>query len=159
MQKKLHFVVLFCACSIVMAQSTISKDKPLHFGAGFGIGAVGGYTAHQLFDGDPYWYWAGAVGSSFAAAIVKESMDKSKYGIWDNNDVLYTTLGGIASGFVLDLFLKKSGKRRKYRRCNCYAVKVKYPEGNPITVYDITSSSSRDITSSIQAQWVLKSLN
>jgi hypothetical protein len=128
----------------------------LHFGAGFGIGAVGGYTAHHLFNGDPYWYWAGAVGSSLAAGVVKESMDKADYGVWDNNDILFTTLGGIASGFVLDLFLKKSKKRKRYRPCNCYAVQLKLPQTTRISYLEIGSFTSHNITSTIQAQRIIE---
>lgn len=157
MRKYFCFLVIIFVCKLSFAQ-TIAKDVPLHLGAGFAIGAVGGYTAHQLFDGDPYWYWAGAVGSSFAAGIVKESIDKSEYGIWDNSDVLYTTLGGIASGFILDLFLKKSGKRTKYRSCKCYVLKYDHTgEISPVT-YTITASSSRDIGASLQAQRVIQNM-
>ena len=151
MKKKVFFVLMLSICTISKAQITISNDKPLHFAAGFGIGAVGGYTAHHMFNGNPYWTWAGAVGSSLAAGIVKESIDKADYGVWDNNDILFTTLGGIASGFVLDLFLKKSKKRKKYTACNCYAIQLK-----PIKTVNIQNFTSRDIKANIQAQRILE---
>ena len=151
MKKKVFFVLMLCVCGISTAQITISKDKPLHFAVGFGIGAAGGYTAHHIFNGNAYWTWAGAVGSSLAAGIVKESIDKADYGVWDNNDILFTTLGGIASGFVLDLFLKKSRKRKKYTACNCFAIQLK-----PIKSINIQKFTSRDIKATIQAQRILE---
>ncbi len=155
MKKGILLFVMCFVCSIAKSQ-TISKDKPLHFGAGFVIGSVGGYASHHVFDGNPYWTWAGAVGGSLAAGVVKEAMDKADYGEWDDNDVLFTTLGGIASGFVLDMFLKKSRKRRKYRPCNCYAESLGVPKtGNSVYV-DITISESHSITSTLQMQRILQ---
>ena len=100
--------------------------------------------------------WAGAVGSSLAAGVTKEAIDKADYGVWDNNDIVYTVLGGVASAVVLDLFLKKSKKRRKYRPCNCYAESYK-PKGNMnLDFFDITLSESHDITSALQAERILQ---
>ncbi len=155
--KKYLFILVCIGFSTAMnAQLTISEDKPKHFGAGFVIGSVGGYTAHHMFDGNPYWMWAGAVGSSLAAGVTKEAIDKADYGVWDNNDIVYTVIGGVASAVVLDLFLKKSKKRRKYRPCNCYAESYK-PKGNMnLDYFDITLSESHDITSALQAERILQ---
>ncbi|EAR01958.1 hypothetical protein [Maribacter sp. HTCC2170] len=156
MKKRVLFVLMSCICGISLAQITISKDKPLHFGAGFGIGAVGGYTAHQLFNGNPYWTWAGAVGSSIGAGLVKETMDKADYGIWDNSDIVFTTLGGIASAVVLELFLKKSKKRKRFGPCNCYAVKLDFSKDSQIRYIDVANSRTHDIMAALQAQRILE---
>jgi hypothetical protein len=156
MKKIVFFIAMVCVCGSAMAQITISRDKPLHFGAGFVIGSVGGYAAHHMFDGNPYWMWAGAVGSSLAAGITKEQMDKVDSGVWDNNDILYTTLGGIASAVVLDLFLKKSRKRRKYRPCNCYDVTLSLPQTSKYRKMEIGNSKSHDIIAKLQAQRILE---
>ncbi len=151
-------ILCFVFHGVMNAQITISEDKPKHFGAGFVIGAVGGYTAHHMFNGNPYWTWAGAVGSSLAAGVTKEAIDKAEYGLWDNNDILFTVLGGVASGVVLELFLKKSKKRKNYRSCNCYAGSFDRPGigiGN-VDYFDITHSETRDITSVYQAQRILR---
>jgi hypothetical protein len=156
MKKNILFVLLLCLCGLLKAQITISKDKPLHFSAGFVIGGVSGYTSHHLFDGNPYWTWAGAVGSSFAAGVVKESMDKADYGIWDDNDILFTTLGGIASGFILDLFLKKSKKRKRFKPCDCYSLNLKLPRSSNKKVIDLAGNGSHDLAAAFQAQRILR---
>ncbi|MBD0778957.1 hypothetical protein HPE56_14245 [Maribacter sp. ANRC-HE7] len=156
MKKGFLLIVMCIVCSMVSAQTTITKDKPLHFGAGFIIGTVGGYTAHHMFDGDPYWMWTGAVGSSLAAGVVKEAIDQADYGGWDNNDIVFTVLGGIVSGFALDLLLKKTKKRRKYRSCNCYAALLTLPKTGNFRYVDITISASRNITSTLRSQRILQ---
>ena len=156
MKKGILLLVMCFVTSMAKSQITITEDKPKHFGAGFVIGSVGGYAAHHVFDGNPYWTWAGAVGSSLAAGVTKEAIDKADYGVWDNNDIVFTVLGGIASAVVLDLFLKKSKKRRKYRSCNCYVDALRVPKARNFEYVDITSSGSRDITATLQTQRILQ---
>lgn len=115
------FLPLVLACVFSASAQTISRDKYLHFGAGVVIGGAGGYTAHHLFGGNRYWTWAGAVGSSLAAGLLKENIDKNEYGGWDNNDVLFTVIGGAASGLALDLLLKDKRRRGRRNVCNCNA--------------------------------------
>ncbi len=155
MKKSFLFVLLLCLCGISKAQE-ISKDKYLHFGAGVVIGGIGGYAAHKIFDGDPYWTWTGAVGSSLAAGMVKEAIDKADYGVWDNSDILFTTLGGLASGLALELLLRNKRRRGRGRACNCNALNLKRSVSTNETIFNITSFKSHDITSTFQAQRILR---
>lgn len=155
MKKSFLFVLLLCLCGISKAQE-ISKDKYKHFGAGVVIGGIGGYGAHKIFDGDPYWTWTGAVGSSLAAGIVKEAMDKAEYGVWDNNDILFTTLGGVVSGLALELLLRNKRRRGRSGACNCNALNLKRSLRTNETVFNIASYKSHNITSTFQAQHILR---
>ncbi len=146
--------LLFFVCVSMASSQTISRDKYLHFGAGAVIGGVGGYAAHHIFGGDPYWTWTGAVGSSLAAGLLKEHMDKNEYGGWDNNDILFTVIGGAASGLVLDLLLKDNKRRRRGKACNCNAI---HYGPSLFTEIPITFSKegSGDLAASFFAQKIL----
>lgn len=156
MKKNFLFVLLLCLCGMISKAQEISKDKYLHFGAGVVIGGIGGYASHKIFDGDSYWTWTGAVGSSLAAGIVKESMDKAEYGVWDNNDILFTTLGGVVSGLALELLLRNKRRRGRSRACNCYALNLKRSVNTNETVFNIASYKSHNITSTFEAQRILR---
>ncbi len=106
-------IFYICALWGMQAQSTIGVDKLKHFGVGFAIGAVGGYSSYKIFNDNRYWMWAGAVGSSLAAGVLKENIDRNEYDGWDNYDILFTTLGGVVSGLALELLLKKNKRSRK----------------------------------------------
>lgn len=131
------------------------SSSPLHLGAGVAIGAVGGYTANKIFKGDMRWTWAGAVGSALAAGLVKESMDQAEYGGWDNNDVLFTTLGGAISGLALELIMNKNRRRGSGRPCSCYATNYSLPSSYVNLSISVVDNGSRSLTSNIQAQYFL----
>lgn len=144
-------VLLFSFCK-VNAQEWDSSS-PLHLGAGVAIGAVGGYSANKIFKGDMRWTWVGAVGSAFAAGLVKESMDQAEYGGWDNNDVLYTTLGGVISGLALELLMNKNRRRGRGRPCNCYSTNYNLPISYSDLSISVVANGSRSLTSNIQLQY------
>ncbi|WP_298504712.1 hypothetical protein [uncultured Maribacter sp.] len=131
------------------------SSSPKHLGAGVVIGAVGGYTSNKIFRGDMRWTWAGAVGGALVAGLVKESIDKADYGRWDNNDVLYTTLGGAISGLVLELLMNKNRRRGRGRPCSCYATSYNSEKAFSRVNVNVTISGSRSLSSNIQAQYFL----
>ncbi len=159
MKKGLFFLLVLGVCGFAKAQITISKDKPKHFAAGAVIGGIGGYAAHRIFNRDNikanrYWTWAGAVGSSLAAGLAKEAYDKADYGVWDNNDVLFTTLGGIVSGLALELLIKRrvSGRIRvTYNLDNLNQNPFRNDEAPYIVTYE-----SHDVIATLQAQHILQ---
>ena len=156
MKKKVFLVLMLCICTISKAQITISEDKPKHFAAGVVIGGIGGYAANKIFKGDQYWTWAGAVGSSLAAGITKEAIDKADYGVWDNNDVLFTVLGGIVSGLALELLIKKRVRGRIRVTCNCNTLNAQHLKKGNMMVINITTYKSHDIIATLQAQRILE---
>ena len=133
------------------------NDKAKHFGAGFVIGGIGGYAANKIFDGNRYLTWAGAVGSSLAAGLSKEAYDGSNGGLVETRDVVYTSLGGVASGLLLELLLNKNkrsrggkSRNRRGKNCGCLVVDLDtehFKEEKTIYI----ENGSRDIASSIQA--------
>lgn len=145
------FLISFGKMNAQFADESSAK----HFGAGVVIGAVGGYTANKIFKGDMRWTWVGAVGSALAAGIVKESMDEAKYGGWDNNDIIFTTLGGAVSGLVLELLMNKNRRRGSGRPCSCYATNYSLPNSYNNLNINVTELGSRSLTSNIQAQYFL----
>jgi hypothetical protein len=154
MKKKVFFVLMLCICTISKAQITISEDKPKHFAAGVVIGGIGGYAANKIFKGNQYWTWAGAVGSSLAAGLTKEAIDKADYGVWDNNDVLYTVIGGIVSGLALELLIKKKVRGRIRVTYNGDILNQGLIKSNE--VLNIASYKSHDIKATLQAQRILE---
>ncbi len=145
---------MLCICTISKAQITISEDKPKHFAAGVVIGGIGGYAANKIFKGNQYWTWAGAVGSSLAAGLTKEAIDKADYGVWDNNDVLYTVIGGIVSGLALELLIKKKVRGRIRVTYNGDILNQGLIKSNE--VLNIASYKSHDIKATLQAQRILE---
>ncbi|MDO1511769.1 hypothetical protein Q2T41_03705 [Maribacter confluentis] len=133
-----------------------SDDAVKHFGAGIVIGGVGGYAAHKIFDGKRGWTWVGAVGSSFGAAIAKETLyDQPRGASFEGRDVLFTTLGGIVSGLALDVLTSNTRRRTgggKY--CGCLVVEnSEIPDLNlPLN----PETGSRDITAVLQAAYLLR---
>ncbi len=154
--KRYFILIALVFVAMTVNAQLISKDKPLHFGAGIVIGGVGGYTANKIFGGDRYWTWAGAIGSSLAAGVLKENIDKNEYGGWDNNDILFTVLGGAVSGLALNLILKDKGRRRNGKACSCYAI---HYEGSIPLIIDIklntTENSSHDLGAYLLAQKII----
>ncbi len=137
-------------CTTVKGQATTNAAK--HVGAGAVIGAVGGYAAHKVFKGSRGWTWAGAVGSSLAAGLAKEAYDQSKGGVWENNDVVYTAIGGVISGVVLDLIL--DSRRGRGKRCGCLALNLNYSNTDFTTNFE---TGSGDIVAAIQASHFINS--
>jgi len=119
-----------------------------HLGAGVAIGAVGGYAAHKIFNGQRGWTWAGAVGSSLAAGLAKETYDVSRGAQWETEDVLFTALGGAISGLALDLLLKNRRRGRGRKNCGCPPIAFK-------PLYIDPSRDSGSITAAIQANHIL----
>ncbi|MFS4456845.1 hypothetical protein [Maribacter sp. 2304DJ31-5] len=118
-------------------------------------GAVGGYAAHKIFNGQRGWTWAGAVGSSLVAGLVKET-DRSRNGEWQTDDVLYTTLGGIISGLTVDLLLKNNkrrGSRRRGKNCGCLI--VYYPSTNFGAFMGFAENGSWDLGTAMQASYLM----
>jgi hypothetical protein len=155
MRKGLVGLFLLCALWALQAQSTIGVDKLKHFGAGFAIGAVGGYTANKVFKGNRYWTWAGAIGSSLAAGILKENIDKNEYNGWDNNDILFTALGGAVSGLALELLLKKNRHNRKPIAATHRLENWQMPLGKRIIFLQFLSKGSHDLGANLLAQKIV----
>ncbi len=142
---------LIISCAFGHAQNTANAAK--HLGAGAAIGAVGGYAAHKVFKGSRAWTWAGAVGSSLAAGLAKEAYDQSRGAVWENDDIIYTAIGGVISGLVLDMIL--DSRRGSGKRCGCPPLAISIPRVNT----DFTAgfeSSSGDIVAAIQASYFIK---
>ena len=78
-------------------------------------------------------------------------IDKAEYGLWDNNDILYTTLGGLVSGLVLDGLLNKRKRYNKKRGCMCMSYNTINIYKKRIVPFMIFENSSRDLTAMIQA--------
>lgn len=127
-----------------------------HVGAGIVIGGVGGYAAHEIFNGRQEWTWAGAFGSSLAAGLIKESYDKSSADLWQTDDVVFTALGGFISGLALDLLLDHNKRRRGRSGKNCGCLVAFENNVSPTYVPIINKGGSRDIGSGIEASYLLK---
>lgn len=149
----------FCALWGIQAQSSIGVDKLKHFGAGFAIGTVGGYTAHKIFKGNRCWMWVGAVGSSLAAGVLKENIDKNEYDGWDNNDILFTALGGAVSGLVLELLLKKNKQGRKAIGGMYHAQGIPLAMDDNIILIRHVNHGSHDFGANLQAQIIAGEVN
>lgn len=153
--KYLSIVLFFLSSFNFYGQNFENAAK--HVGAGVVVGGVGGYAAHKIFNGQRGWTWAGAVGSSLAAGLAKETYDKSTSGIWQTDDVLYTTLGGVISGLAMEFLFnksKRSGSGGLRKNCGCLVMDNTMGHFNfvPIAV----SNSSRSITSEIQVSYLLE---
>ncbi len=132
------------------------SSSPKHFAAGVAIGAVGGYTANKIFKGDRRWTWAGAIGSALAAGIVKETIDKTEYGLWDNSDIVYTTLGGAVSGLALEFLLDSNSRRRgRGKPCSCYALNFNKRSNFSNLEISYYNNGSGSLSSSIQAHYLM----
>ena len=150
------FFAFFLLHTSITAQGF--NDKAKHFSAGFVIGGIGGYTANKIFDGNKYWTWVGAVGSSLAAGITKETIDGSSGDLVETRDVVYTTIGGLASGLFLELLLNKKrknrrgrGRYRKGKSCGCLVVGIDIEKNKERPIIYI-ENGSHDIASAIQAK-------
>lgn len=156
MKKCFPFFIVFLSHLCIKAQ--IPEDKLKHLGAGVLIGGIGGYTANKIFNGNRYWTWAGAVGGSLAAGVVKETWDESIGNTAETNDIIYTVMGGIISGLALELFLKNDGRRRggRGKNCGCLVVDIDTEKYNEVLIIFL-ENGSRDITSAIQAQSIYNS--
>lgn len=154
MQIRIFLLVLSFGMGMVHAQDFNNAAK--HIGAGVVIGGVGGYAAHKIFPGQRGWTWAGAVGSSLAAGLAKETYDKSNSGIWQTDDVLYTTLGGVISGLALELLLKNTYRRngRTGKGCGCL-VADRTNNSIPVFLPIIMDKGSGNIQSEIQVSYFL----
>ena len=155
MQIRILLLVLSFGIGMVQAQDFNNAAK--HIGAGVVIGGVGGYAAHKIFPGQRGWTWAGAVGSSLAAGLAKETYDKSNSGIWQTDDVLYTTLGGVISGLALELLLKNTYRRngRTGKGCGCL-VADRTKNSIPVFLPIIMDKGSGNIQSEIQVSYFLE---
>ncbi|MFD0797058.1 hypothetical protein ACFQZJ_06275 [Maribacter chungangensis] len=150
MKNNILLAVLMLVVINLNAQATANAAK--HLGAGVVIGAVGGYAAHKVFKGSRGWMWAGAVGSSLAAGLAKETYDRSRSLEWENDDIVYTAIGGIISGLVLDMIL--DSKRGSGKRCGCPPLAFNMDNVNTDFVSHIASGSG-DIVAAIQANHLI----
>lgn len=153
----MRFIILFL---IFIISTNLSAQDPgdaaKHIGAGVVIGVAGGYAAHKISNGQRGWKWAGAVGSSLAAGLVKEGLyDKSKGYEWETRDVLYTTLGGVLAGMAIDILTDNSRRRSgSGKSCGCLVAQLdnQYEVQLPLFVENGTG----DITSELQAAYLLR---
>lgn len=145
-------LLLSITCSFGHAQATANAGK--HLGAGVAIGAVGGYAAHKVFKGSRGWTWAGAVGSSLAAGLVKETYDQSRGATWETDDIIYTTIGGVISGLVLDMVL--DSRRSSGKRYGCPPLAFKMNNVTTDFVSNIETGSG-NISAAIQANHLIYS--
>ena len=154
MKINLLFIGLLLTCSFIrgQGQGEATSNAVKHLGAGVAIGAVGGYAAHKIFNGNRAWTWAGAVGSSLAAGLAKETYDKSRGAVWENDDIVYTAIGGAISGLVMDMLLNK--RRSSGKKCGCppLAIQVNKIETNFVTNFE---TGSGDIAAAIQANHLI----
>lgn len=151
MKINIIFIGLLLACSYSQGQATSNAVK--HLGAGVAIGAVGGYAAHKIFNGNRAWTWAGAVGSSLAAGLAKETYDQSRgAAVWENDDIIYTATGGVISGLVMDMLLNK--RRSSGKKCGCppLANYMNRIDSNFTTDFE---TDSGDIAAAIQANHLI----
>lgn len=151
------FLYLLFSISTIYAQS--SADAVKHLGAGIVIGGVGGYAANKISNGKRGWTWAGAVGSSLAAGLVKEAIyDKSRGATWETRDIVFTTLGGVVSALVLEVFTgNDSGRGRRSgngRKCGCLVAELDFNQELDLPTF--VENGTRDITSELQAAYILK---
>ena len=151
--KEISFIVvllLFC----IQAKGQATENAAKHLGAGVAIGAVGGYAAHKVFKGSRGWMWVGAVGSSLAAGLAKEAYDESRGAVWENDDIIYTAIGGVLSGLVLDMILDR--KRGSGKRCGCPPLALNRKGVNTDFVQHMETGSG-DIVAAIQANHLMNS--
>lgn len=153
---KIGIFLLLFSLNLNMIHAQDFNNAAKHVGAGVVIGGVGGYAAHKIFPGQRGWTWAGAIGSSLAAGLAKETYDKSNSGLWQTDDVLYTTLGGVISGLALELLFKNSYRRngRSGRGCGCL-VAYDFDKPNPY-IPKISVNGSGNIQSEIQISYLLE---
>lgn len=152
MKNSILLIVLILVGINLNAQATANAGK--HLGAGVVIGAVGGYAAHKVFKGSRGWMWAGAVGSSLAAGLAKETYDQSRGAVWENDDIIYTAIGGVISGLVLDMIL--DSRRGSGKRCGCPPLALHMDSVNTDFVYKVETGSG-DIAAAIQANHLINS--
>lgn len=148
-------VVCFLVLMIRVTGQNVGNEAK-HVGAGIVIGGIGGYSAHKLFHGQRGWTWAGAIGSSLAAGLAKETLyDQPRGAEWESKDILYTTLGGVLSGLALDLIFKNSRRRgRGGKKCGCLVAKLDNEDPKEFSVYN--SNGSGDLSSELQAAYFLR---
>ena len=83
----------------------IEKDKQMHLLAG----ASSGSLAYSIAKNENVKPLIPTLGLSTFMGVVKETIDEITYKGWDNRDLLFTTLGGLASFLVLELVNADSG--------------------------------------------------
>ncbi|WP_156949965.1 hypothetical protein [Maribacter antarcticus] len=141
---------LMITCAFGYTQKTTNAGK--HLGAGLAIGAVGGYAAHKVFKSRG-WTWVGAAGSSLAASLAKEAYNQSRGAVWENDDIIYTAIGGIISGLVLDMIL--DSRRGSGKRCGCSPLAININTVDTDFTADFENGSG-DIVAAIQAGYFIK---
>lgn len=111
MNKVVLFLIFFAIVGKSFSQ--IQEDKVLHFLGGNLFGLVGAGVANQISKGDRTWTFVGSVGGSLLIGLAKESIDKSQYDGWDNDDLLATVLGGVTVGVTVDIFKQRKKRKRE----------------------------------------------
>ena len=154
------FMKLIISLFLLFFLSNLVAQNPLdaakHIGAGVVIGVAGGYAADKITNGQRVWKWVGAVGSSFAVGMAKETLyDKPRGNEWEAKDVLYTTLGGVLSGMALDILTSNSRIRSgNGKKCGCLVAKLDL--GQELDLPTFVENGTGDITSELQATYFLK---
>ena len=155
--KSIVLLYLIFSSTSIYAQS--SADAVKHLGAGIVIGGVGGYAANKISKGQRGWTWAGAVGSSLAAGLAKEAFyDKPKGANWETRDVVFTTLGGVVSALVLEVFTGTDGNRRgrsgSGKKCGCLVAQLDFKK--ELDLPKFIENGTGDISSELQAAYMLR---
>lgn len=155
--KFLAILYLFFSVAVLYAQD--SSDAVKHLGAGMVVGGVGGYAAQKISNGQRGWTWAGAVGSSLAAGLAKETFyDQPRGASWETRDVIFTTLGGVVSALALEVFTGNSGNRGRNsgygKNCGCLVTQLNLNE--ELELPNFMENGSGDIASELQATYLLK---
>jgi uncharacterized protein YfiM (DUF2279 family) len=110
--RKLMLILLLCQVSY----SQIAEDKKKHFVAGAFAGAIANSIAYGVSK-NPKKAFIYGVCSSILVGSIKEYIDEKNYKGWDNEDLLFTALGGVSVNIPLTLIEtiheKKEAKRLK----------------------------------------------
>jgi len=109
------YALLLCLFSLQM-NGQIENDKVLHFAGGALFGTAGAGLGREITGGKPFSAVGGAIVVSTAVGAAKEAIDASREnGAWDNQDLLFTSLGGLVAGLVVEIFSRKEPKWRVAR--------------------------------------------
>ncbi|MEP2238987.1 MAG: hypothetical protein ABJI22_11550 [Maribacter sp.] len=151
-----HFILFIALVIFTNLSAQDPGNAAKHIGAGVVIGVAGGYAAHKISNGQKGWKWAGAVGGSLAAGLVKEGIyDQSKGYEWETRDVLYTTLGGVLAGMAIHILTDNSRTRNGGgKSCGCLVAQL--DNTNEIQLPVFVENGTGDITSELQAAYLLR---
>jgi hypothetical protein len=96
---KMKTLLIFLLIPFFSFSQFIEKDKQMHLLAGASSGSLA-YSIAKNEDVNPL---IPTVGFATFMGLVKETIDEVTYGGFDFKDLAFTTLGGLASYFVLEI--------------------------------------------------------